>query len=88
MVDGEALDERGERLDKVVGAGGLQDGLNDALVIAHTIVVLIRMRVQELVDDIGVITRDGLAHLGARVATRKRTRHHDELVEHGFVPGG
>ena len=45
VVDGQALDERGERLDKVVGACGLQDGLHDALVIAHTIVVLVRMRV-------------------------------------------
>ena len=68
VVDGQALDERGERLNKVVGAGGLQDGLHDALVIAHAIVVLVRVRVQQLVDDIGVIARDGLTHLGARVA--------------------
>ena len=68
VVDGQALDERSERLDKVVCAGGLQDGLHDALVIAHAIVVLVRVRVQQLVDDIGVVARDGLAHLGARVA--------------------
>ena len=68
VVDGQALDERGERLDKVVGAGGLQDGLHDALVIAHAIVVLVRVRVQQLVDDVGVVARDGLTHLGARVA--------------------
>ena len=88
VVDGQALDERGERLDKVVGAGGLQDGLHNALVIAHTIVVLVRVRVQQLVDDIGVVARDGLAHLGAGVAARKRAGDHDELVEHCLVPGG
>lgn len=88
MVDGEALDERGKRLDKVVGAGGLQNGLHDALVIAHAIVVLVRMRVQQLVDDVGVIARDGLTHLGARIAARKRAGDHDELVKHRPVPGG
>ena len=88
VVDGQALDERGERLDKVVGAGGLQDGLHNALVIAHTIVVLVRVRVQQLVDDIGVVARDGLTHLGAGVAARKRASDHDELVEHRLVPGG
>ena len=30
VVDSQALDERGKRLDKVVGAGGLQDGLHDS----------------------------------------------------------
>ena len=88
VIDGQALDERGERLDEVVGAGGLQDGFHDALVIAHAVVVLVRVRVQQLVDDIGVVARDGLAHLGARVAARKRAGDHDELVEHRLVPGG
>lgn len=88
VVDGEALDERGKRLDKVVGAGGLQDGFDNALVITHAVVVLVWMRVQQLVDDVGVITRDGLTHLGAGVATRKRAGNHNELVEHGLVPGG
>ena len=88
VVDGEALDERGERLDKVVGAGGLQDGFDNALVITHAVVVLIRMRVQQLVDDVGVIARDGLTHLGAGIAARKRAGNHNELVEHSLVPGG
>ena len=56
--------------------------------ITHTIVVLVRMRVQQLVDDVGVIARDGLTHLGARIAARKRAGNHNELVEHGLVPGG
>ena len=46
------------------------------------------MRVQQLVDDVGVIARDGLTHLGARIAARKRAGNHDELVEHCLVPGG
>ena len=88
VVDGQALDERGKRLDKVVGACGLQDGFHDALVIAHAIVVLVRVRVQQLVDDVGVIARDGLTHLGARIAARKRPGNHDELVKYRLVPGG
>ena len=56
--------------------------------IAHAIVVLVRVRVQQLVDDVGVIARDGLTHLGAGVAARKRAGDHDELVEHCLVPGG
>ena len=55
--------------------------------IAHAIVVLVRVRVQQLVDDVGVIARDGLTHLGARVAARKRACDHDELVKHRLVPG-
>ena len=46
------------------------------------------MRVQQLVDDVGVIARDGLTHLGAGIAARKRASDHNELVEHGLVPGG
>ena len=46
------------------------------------------MRVQQLVDDVGVIARDGLTHLGAGIAARKRAGNHNELVEHGLVPGG
>lgn len=67
---------------------GLQDGLHDALVIAHAIVVLVRVRVQQLVDDIGVIAWDGLTHLGARITARKRAGNHNELVKHRLVPGG
>ena len=43
---------------------------------------------QQLVDDVGVIARDGLTHLGARIAARKRAGDHDELVKHRLVPGG
>ena len=46
------------------------------------------MRVQQLVDDVGVIARDGFTYLGAGVAARKRAGNHNELVEHGLVPGG
>ena len=87
VVDGETFDERGERLDKVVGTGGLKNRFDNALVIAHAIVILVRMRVQQLVDDIGIITRDGLTYLGAGIAARKRAGNHNELVEHRLVPG-
>ena len=43
---------------------------------------------QQLVDDVGVIARDGLAHLGAGIAARKRAGDHNELVEQGLIPGG
>ena len=88
VVDGKALDERGERADKGLGRVGLENRVDDALVVAHAVVVLVGVRVQELVDDIGVVVRDGLAHLGARVAARESARHGDEPVEHGAIPGG
>ena len=88
VVDGKALDERGERADKGLGRVGLENRVDDALVVAHAIVVLVGVRMQELVDDIGVVVRDGLAHLGARVAARESACHGDEPIEHGAIPGG
>lgn len=88
VVHREALDELGERRDEVFRRASFEDRVDDAFVVPHAVVVLVGMRVQELVDDIGVFMRDGLAHLGARVAARKTARHGDELVEHGLVPRG
>ena len=44
VIDGQAFDERRERADKVVGRVGLENRVDDALVIANAVVVLIRMR--------------------------------------------
>ena len=44
------------------------------------------MRVQQLVNDVGVIARDGLADLGARVTAGQGTRHHQQALEHDLVP--
>ena len=86
MVDHQALDEVGERADKVLARVRLQNRGDDALMVAHAVVVLVGVRVQQLVDDVGVVARDGLAHLGARVAARKRARDREQPVEHGLVP--
>ena len=88
MIDGQAFDERRERADKVIGRVGFENRVDDAFVIANAVVVLIRVRMQQLVNDIGVVMGDGLTNLGARVATRKGTRHGDEVVEILFIPGG
>ena len=88
VVDREHLDELGERADEVLGGVGLQDGIDDALVIAHAVVVLVWVRVQQLIDDVGEIVRDGLADLRARVAAGEPARDGNETVEHGLVPGG
>ena len=88
VIDCQTFDECRERADKVVGRVGLENRVDDALVIANAVVVFIRVRMQQLIDDIGVIVRDGLTDFGARVATRKGARHGDEMVEILFVPGG
>ena len=88
VVHGQALDELGQRADEVLGGIGFQDRVDDALVVAHAVVVLVGVRVQQLVDDIGVVVRDGAAHLGAGVAAGELARHGDELPQHGLVPGG
>ena len=86
MVDDQPLDEIGQRADKVLACIGLQDRRDNALVIAHAVVVLIGVRVQQLVDDVGVIAWDGLADLGARVTAGQGTRHHQQALEHDLVP--
>ena len=68
VVDGEYFDKFREGEDEVFSGVGFQDRVDDALVVAHAVVVLVRVRVQQLVDDVGEVMRDGLAHLGASVA--------------------
>ena len=46
---------RAERADEVVGGCGLEDGVDDPLVVPHAVVVLVGMRVQQLVDDVVVV---------------------------------
>ena len=88
MVHGEPLDEVGERADEVLDGVGLQDARDDAVVVAHAVVALVGVRVQELVDDVGVVARDRLPDLRSGVAARERPGHGDEVPERGAVPGG
>lgn len=86
MVNDQALDQCRKRADEVIARRRLQHGIDDALMVPHAIVVLIGMRVQQLVDDVRIVVRDGLAYLGARIATRKRPGHGKQLIEHRLVP--
>ena len=45
------------------------------------------MRVQQLVDDVGVVARDGLAHLGSGVAAGQGPGDLQQPVQHRLVPG-
>ena len=86
MVDGKALDERGQRADEVVGAAGVDDRADDALVVGQALLSLVVGGVEELVDDVGVFDGHGLADLRARVGAREASRQAHEAHEVYGVP--
>ena len=88
VVDGEALDERGEAHDEVVRGAGVHNGVDDALVVALALLALAGGGMEELVDDVGVLDGHGLAHLGARVGVREVARQAHEPHEGDGVPFG
>ena len=63
VVHGETLDELGERADEVVCRAGVDDRVDDALVVGETGLALVGGDVEQLVDDVGVLDGHGLAHL-------------------------
>ena len=81
----EALDQLGERDHEVLRVDA-QDGLEDLVMIAHLVVVLIRLGVHQLVDDVGEVLGHRLAHFGARVFGREVARELQHLFERGAVP--
>ena len=84
-VDRQPLDQQRHRDDKVVGVD-LYDGLEDVVVVAHLILILVGLGVEELIDDIGVVGRGRLAHLGARVFGRQVARELQHQLEGVSVP--
>ncbi len=86
MIDGEAFDQRGERADEVVGAAGVDDRADDALMVGQALLVLVGGGVEQLIDDVGVLDRHGLADLRARVGAREPARQAHEAHEVDGVP--
>jgi len=86
VVDGEAFDQRGERADEVVGAAGVDDRADDALMVGQALLVLVGGGVEQLIDDVGVLDRHGLADLRARVGAREPARQAHEAHEVDGVP--
>ena len=86
VVDGEALHEACEGDDEVVRAARVDDRVDDAAVVALAAVPLAGGGVEELVDDVGVLGRHGLAHLGAGVGVGEVARQPHEPHEGDRVP--
>ena len=84
-VDRKAFEQLRERDQKVLRAD-FDDRVEDDLVIVHLIVVLVLLRVQQLVENIGIVLGHRLAHLGARVFGGQRARQLDHDVERARVP--
>ena len=61
-VDREPLYQLRERDNEVLGSE-LSDGIEDLLVVAHLIVVLVSLSVEKLVENVGVVLGHRLAHL-------------------------
>lgn len=84
-VNGQAFDDLADGRDKVGGLLDLDDGADDVLVIV-VLVDLFRMGMQELLNDIGIVRRQGLPDLRARIARADRTADLDQAVECDAVP--
>ena len=84
-VDRKAFEQLRERDQKVLRAD-FDDRVEDDLVIVHLIVVLVLLRVQQLVENIGVVLGHRLAHLGTRVFGGQCASQLDHHVERARVP--
>ena len=86
-VDGQALDEHGERDDEVGAAVNLYDGIEQALVVDELRVVRLGPRIHELDDDGGAALRDKAAHLRGRILEAHELGELQQLGEVAAVPG-
>ena len=86
-VDGQALDKAGERHDEVVRGAGGHHGLQNGAVVGVADLLLVARGMQELVHDVGVLRRHGLAHLRARVLAGDPARQAYHPIEVLQVPG-
>ena len=85
LVHHHALDDPAHRLDEVLGPVDVDDGVDDVLVVVLFIVNLV-VGVEQLVNDVGVFRRQGLADLGTGVLGGGQAAHLDEPVEGDAVP--
>lgn len=63
MVDGNALDDGADRRDEAGGLAGVDDAGDDVFKIVPLVELLV-VGVQQLLDDVGVVRREGLMYPG------------------------
>ena len=85
VVHRHTLDDGGHRLDEPVGLAQVDDGGDDVLVVVP-LVRLVVVGVEQLVDDVGVVLGEGLAHLGPGVLGGHPPADLNEAVEGDAVP--
>ena len=86
LADGQALDELRERLDERDAATGAHRRIKDAGIVrffVHAVIVL----VHQLLDDVGELGGQRLAHAACRVLARRALTHRHQARHHGGVPG-
>ena len=79
------LDELAHVDDEVPRPVDVDDGGDDVLVVVPLVVKLV-VGVEQLVDDVGVLAGQGLAHLGAGVLAGDQAAHVQQAVEGDAVP--
>ena len=86
MIERKTLDEHAHGLDEVRRLAAFDDRLDDGSVIRLLVDCEIALG-HELLDDVGVIGRHGLAHLRAGVLPRRLLRHGHQPQQRFGVPG-
>ena len=85
LVDGQTLDDVADGHDEVVGASCGDDGIDDDTDVGGLVAVA-QALVEQFLDDIGEVGREGLAHLRTSVLRRDITTHLHQLVDGDAVP--
>ena len=85
LVDGQALDDVGDGYDEIVGATRGDDGVDNDIDVGG-LVVVVGTLMKELLDDVGEIGGQRLAHLRAGVFARHVAAHGHQVVERNVVP--
>ena len=85
-VDGQPLDQNGERLDEVRAAVNLHDGIEELLEVEELRLVGFRARVHELDDDRCVAVGDEAADLRSRILVAHELRELEQAREVLAVP--
>ena len=85
QVDGQPLDQVGERNDKIVSTSRGDDRTYDLIHIGR-LIRLYRRLMQQLLDDIGKLLRQGFAHLGAGIFRGNVATDTHQLVQCHLIP--
>ena len=85
MVHSQTLDEFAQLYQEVGSAVDVDDGGDDILVVVPLIRVLI-VGVNHFINDIGILRRHGLTHLGAGILGAHQPAHLNQTVEGDAVP--